>query len=171
MNTVDRTEVLAHYIIYRARPDKLGATKLNKVMWFSDVESFKRFGKTISGQYTYERKKFGPVPNKIKECLKSLVAERKIATRYEMTPSGERHEFVWTEEPELSLFTAQELDIINRNIDWICDNFSATGISNKTHDTLWKETEDGDQIEVRAGTVIPKAVSGKYLTWALKQVG
>jgi len=33
----DRLAAMAHYVIARCAPEELGATKLNKVLWFTDV--------------------------------------------------------------------------------------------------------------------------------------
>ena len=169
MTTPDRTQLLAHYIIYRSTPDKLGATKLNKVMWFSDLEAYERFGQSISGQETYEKKQFGPVPNHINDCLRNLQKSGAVTFRANPTPAGDRHEYLWLKEPDISSFTAEEIDIINRSIEWVCDHHSAVTISKKTHDALWQETEGGEQIEIKAATIAAKPVTGRYLEWALQQ--
>lgn len=165
----DKTQLLAHYIIFRSKPEKLGAVKLNKVMWFSDLESFRRTGRSISGQESYQKQKFGPVPNDIVRHVRALLAAGKIAERSGTTPVGNRREFIWLEEPNVSLFSANDVDIINRAIEWVCDNHSAAAISNKTHDALWEVTEIGEQIAIEAGIVTTKSTSGKYLKWALNQ--
>ncbi len=45
-----KTKTVIHYVISHTEPEKLGAVKLNKVMWRADVEHYRRYGKTITGQ-------------------------------------------------------------------------------------------------------------------------
>jgi hypothetical protein len=42
----DRLLWATHYVIARCDPAKLGATKLNKVLWFADVIYYRRHGRT-----------------------------------------------------------------------------------------------------------------------------
>src|SRR5687767_11322566 len=93
--TRDRTEAVAHYVIARSDPNKLGAVKLNKVMWFADLEAYRRFGRTITGQLSYEKRQHGPVPNKIVKSIRRLEQDEKIATRDVPTFAGTRREHVW----------------------------------------------------------------------------
>lgn len=166
----DRTEAVAHYIIARADPNKLGAVKLNKVMWFADLEAYRRFGKTVTGQVSYEKRQHGPVPNKIVKSIRRLEQSDKIATRDVPTFGGTRREYIWLKKPDVSLFTADEVDILNEAITWVCENHTAKSISELSHDTLWEQAELGEQIPVGAATVIPDEIAGADIAWALKEL-
>jgi len=156
----------AHYVIARARPDRLGATKLNKVLWFADLASYRRTGRTITGQRSYEKRQFGPVPNGIVRALRRLETEGSIVTRLVSTPKGQRREFIWLAQPEVSAFTAEEIDILNQAIAWVCDRHSAVSISDLTHDALWEEIDLGDQIAIGAASVTPDPVTSEDVDWA-----
>lgn len=166
----DRTEVVAHYIIARADPNKLGAVKFNKVMWFADLEAYRRFGKTITGQLSYEKRQHGPVPNKIVKSIRRLEQADKIATRDVPTFGGTRREHVWLKKPDVSSFSPDEVDILNEAITWVCDNHTAKSISELSHDALWEQAELGEQIPVGAATVMPDDISGADIDWALKEL-
>src|ERR1700674_1295888 len=73
----DLTKTVAHYVIARSVPEKLGATKLNKSMWIADVLSFLKTGRTISGQTSYKKLQYGPVPNNIVRYITELIEEGK----------------------------------------------------------------------------------------------
>lgn len=165
--SADRTKETAHYVIARAQPDKLGATKLNKSMFVADVRAWLKLGKTITGQSSYRKLQHGPVPNGITKCIDQLVVEGKIATRNVTTFAGERREFLWLEEPPVGEFSAEEIDILNQSIDWVCNNHTAVSISEWTHDALWEETEMGAQISLAAASVVPRAAGPEQLKWAL----
>lgn len=170
MATRDRTEAVAHYIIARADPNKLGAVKLNKVMWFADLEAYRRFGRTITGQKSYEKRQYGPVPNNIVKSIRRLEQNDKIATRDVPTFGGTRREHVWLKKPDVTVFSADEVDILNEAIDWVCDNHTAKSISALSHDALWDQAELGEQIPVGAATVLPDEITGEDVSWALKEL-
>jgi hypothetical protein len=44
-----------HYVIWRSDPSELGATKLYKICWYSDLEAYRTLGSTISGATHYKR--------------------------------------------------------------------------------------------------------------------
>ncbi|MCW4462215.1 Panacea domain-containing protein [Sphingomonas sp. BT-65] len=163
----DRTEAVAHYIIARADPNKLGAVKLNKVMWFADLEAYRRLGRTVTGQASYEKRQHGPVPNNIVRSIRRLEQSDKIATREVPTFGGTRREHVWLQKPDLSTFSADEVDILNEAIDWVCELHTARSISELSHDKLWENAEIGEQIPVGAAVVVPDDLDGTDIAWAL----
>lgn len=163
----NRTKETAHYVIARAQPEKLGATKLNKSMWVADVLCYMQNGHTITGQHSYKKLQNGPVPNGIVACLKALIKEGKIVRRDVPTPIGNRHEYVWLEEPPVSVFSSSEIDLLNRSINWVCNNHTANSISKWTHDALWEETPMGQQISIVAASVNAIPPETKQLKWAL----
>ena len=165
-----RTKEVAHYVIARARPDRLGATKLNKIMWIADLAAYRQLGKTITGQKSYRKMQYGPVPNDIVAALAALKAEGKVHERSADTPSGPRREFVWLERPDASVFDAVEVDILNEVIEWLCANFSAAQISEATHDALWDEIELGEQIPIGAASIVAGEVTAEDFDWALQEL-
>jgi hypothetical protein len=162
----DRTKQTAHYVIARALPERLGAVKLNKSMWVADLISYQQLGHTITGQNSYKKLRLGPVPNGIVTYLKELIVENKIFRREAPTMAGMRHEYVWLEQPDISVFTGEEIDILNLSIDWVCNNHSAQSISEFTHDVLWECVIEGEQIPVKAAIVTTKKANKKQLDWA-----
>lgn len=167
---LDRTKETAHYVIARSRPDKLGATKLNKSMWVADLLSYIERATTITGQSSYKKLQFGPVPNGIKAHLDELISEGKVFRREVPTIKGRRHEYIWLKEPDISVFLPEEIDILNRAIAYVCDNHTAESISELTHDPLWENTLMGAQIYVSAATINPVKAGPKQLEWALSQI-
>jgi hypothetical protein len=162
----DRLSSVTHYIIARCDPAKLGATKLNKVLWFADVIYYRRHGRTITGADNYMKQQFGPVQRNLLGVLEELKREHKIAERPGETPVGFRREYVWLKEPDLTPFKADEIDLLNEVMDWICDGESAKSISDKSHDVLWDETEIGAAMLVAAGAVVPAEITADAMEWA-----
>lgn len=169
-NAPTRTEIVAHYIVSRADPIKLGAVKLNKVMWFADLEAYRRLGRTITGQVSYEKRQYGPVPNDIVKSIRRLEQADKIRTRDVPTFAGTRREYIWLKKPDISSFTADEVDILNEAIGLVCDEHTAKSISALSHDKLWDQADLGEQIPIGAATVVPDEITGGDVAWALKEL-
>lgn len=162
----DKLPKLVHYVVARTRPSELGATKLNKVLWFADLTHYRRYGHTMSGAGSYQKLQHGPVPNEIVHTVRLLKDAGRIGIRYSDTPAGQRREFVWLEQPSLDAFEAEEIDVLNEAIDWVCGNHSAASISALTHDALWQEIELADQIPVGAAAIVSEDVSEDDIEWA-----
>src|SRR5215831_1677028 len=77
--SANRLAALAHYVIWRCNPAELGTVKLNKILWFADLEYYRRTGHTITGATAYTKLPHGPVAKGILEALDGLEAEDKIA--------------------------------------------------------------------------------------------
>jgi len=167
---IDRLASAAHYVIYRTEPAKLGATKLNKILWYADLENYRRTGQSITGERTYVRLPRGPVPHRIDEALDLLKREGKIVERRTRVHDYDRREFVWIESPNIEVFSAQEIDTVNVFIDLIKD-MTADQISSITHeDALWLELTDGEAMPVGAGSIISRPPTERELMWAMEQI-
>lgn len=164
------TARIAHYIIARTKPDELGSTKLNKVLWFADLMHYRRYGRSMTGANSYKKRQFGPVPNYIRAAIRSLKENQKITERWAPTPTHPRNEFVWLEAPDMDEYTSAEVDILHEAIDWICKEHSAKSISDLTHDALWDETEIGQDISIGAASVIPGEVTEDDMNWAIQEL-
>ncbi|MGZ4929191.1 MAG: type II toxin-antitoxin system antitoxin SocA domain-containing protein [Halobacteriota archaeon] len=89
---------LLAYLIYRARGQDLGKTKIQKLVYLIESELAERSVKTFD--YNFERNHFGPFAREINDDLKELVAcdvlttkiihksRRRTANIYEVTENG-----------------------------------------------------------------------------------
>lgn len=156
----------AHYVIRRTEPSELGATKLNKILWFADIEHYRQHGNTITGLSTYIRMPNGPVPDGIGKALFGLKQQGAISERKARVIDYDRREFVWLKEPNITMFSADEIDTLNVFID-IIRKQPAGFVSDVTHkDALWKVLENGCPMPIRAASVIPRTPSVRELKWA-----
>ena len=164
-----KTTQVVLYIISHTQPSLLGATKLNKVMWRADVLHYRRFGKTITGQTSYIRMPQGPIPNFVSHAIAELKAANKILERPTETPVGTRREFVWIERLGATEFSAEEVETLHEAIDIVC-MMSAGAASDRIHDALWEEFDDGEQVPVRAAAVTIGQLEPEDITWAMEAV-
>lgn len=162
------TKRLAHYIICHTEPSSLGATKLNKVMWHADVAHYRKNGATISGQMSYRRWDNGPMPHNINDAIRELAREGKVLERSQPTMSGTRREFLWLEPCNLDQFSSAAIEDIHTAIQAVCP-LSAKKASERTHDSLWAELLNGEQMSVRAAAVQPTEIEPDELAWVLEE--
>jgi hypothetical protein len=147
----EKFKALLLYVCAKTEKERgFGATKLNKILYFSDFRSFQRTGKPITGE-TYVKRQFGPAPKRLLIAQKELVKERKLLTRDVPSYSDKRREFIVLELPDVTKhFTAEEISLVDEMIDTITHHFSAAEISDVTHDDIWSILELGDEIPYEA---------------------
>ena len=165
----DRLAKLVHYVIARTKPDQLGATKLNKILWFIDCAAFKEFGHSISGLHSYTKRQFGPTPYAMPVVLKEVKSEGLISEEVQEYTIGFRREYHSLVEPDFDVFSKSEIDLINRVI---VDHISMTAneISELSHDALWEETELEEPMTIAEGAFAPRPVSTDAIEWAKSEV-
>lgn len=168
-----RFKKLVHYVCASCSdPTKLGATKLNKALWYADTYSYRALGHTISGEKAYIKRQFGPVPKHILEALRELEVDGAIHVRTRDYFGKPKREFISLQEPDESAFTEDELDIVDQVIAAICDEHTAASISDLSHDTIWDAAAMGEEIPVYAVLAAnAAAVTKADMTWANNIIG
>lgn len=163
-----RFKKLVHYVCASCSdPTKLGATKLNKALWYADTFAYRVLGETISGEKAYIKRQFGPVPKRILKALAELEAEGAIRVRTRDYFGKPKREFISLQEPDESVFTNDELDIVNQVVAAICDEHTAVSISDLSHDTIWDAADMGEEIPVYAVLAANAApVTKADMAWA-----
>jgi hypothetical protein len=149
--TFDREKFkrLVHYVVWKAgeRPG-VGATKLNRVLWFSEVRTYTLTGKPITGA-TYIREKFGPVPKQFVPIRQELEREGKIKV------TKPRNEYDQTKlralaPPDQAFLTDQERQTVDYWIRHIDEGHTAASMSGQSHDYPWEIAQMGEEIPLHA---------------------
>lgn len=141
-----KLSALVHYICSKC-PDKnlLGATKLNKILWYSDAIALQMWGAPITGE-VYVKRQFGPVPKHILGVIEQLEREGAIAVTNTPYHNYAKREYVSLKVPKISIFTPQEISLVDDVINEICYNHTATSISLASHDRIWELAEIGEDL-------------------------
>ncbi len=143
-------EKLKNMILYLVkRLDGVLKVKLNKLLWYCDFLYFKESSVSITGAQ-YVRIKLGQVPDHYELIFANMIHEGLIDKNEipfqtkDGTQQGE--EFTTLVEPDKSLFTEKEIQVM----DSIADTFredTSTSIMDKSHqETAYLKCEDGDII-------------------------
>jgi len=164
----DKLRDMIHYIVDISEGGELGKTKLNKILWFSDREMFLRFGASITGE-TYLRFPQGPVSQHILEILRVLQDDRKVLIRKKKRFDYDQYVYLSLVDPDISTFSAPEIDVINRQVAWILP-MKAEEISTISHGRAWQITEEFQEIPMFS--VLAEKVRDPLpddLAWALAE--
>jgi hypothetical protein len=142
----DKLKQLILFIAKEGEGDpRLGATKLNKILYFADARAYLELGKPISGAI-YQHLPEGPAPKALIPARRELLDEGAIeleSVRY-LTQVQQRIKV--KTEPNLKVFDDAELRIIREVIHefWLKN---AKEVSDLSHEEwAWKLTEDGEDI-------------------------
>lgn len=147
---------LVLYVADRCQTHELfGKIKLNKILFYSDVNAYSRRGRSITG-VAYVKHQFGPVPSGIDVVIQDLSDDRAAVVRVRDMPDlTEQKRVVPLRKPDLTRFTAEEIAIVNEIIDWMRP-MSARQISDLTHETAgWCAARMGETIPYAAAALVP----------------
>lgn len=146
----DKFKALVLYVIWRTGEVRdFGATKLNKVLWFSDARAFEALGRSVTGE-TYVRQKFGPVPRHIVPILRELQEEGLVQSWSEPYFEFEVSRYRAHQPADISLFSADELGLIDWWIKHVAEEHTAASISEASHDYAWKIAALGEELPFHA---------------------
>jgi hypothetical protein len=146
MADMQKFKDLVHYVCAQSPSRaKLGATKLNKILWYAERDAYVQLGHPISGA-KFVKRQFGPVPKAIMPVLGVLQSDRAIAIRETIVFGKSKREFISLVTPNISGFKPEEISIVNSAIYTICNFHTADSISKKSHDDVWELAEIGEEI-------------------------
>jgi hypothetical protein len=123
---------------------KFGATKLNKILFFSDFIAYAKLGKSITGE-EYQKLPQGPAPKYLVPVRKEMDSKDIICSQRE-TFSGIQHRIAPLRSPRLEKFTPEQISIIDQVIDALKDK-DADEVSELSHFFIgWKIVKEGEEI-------------------------
>lgn len=146
----DKFDDLVHYVIWKC-PDAttLGATKLNKILWFADAIHYLQTGHPITAM-RYVKQQHGPVPQGLMNTRARLEKDRAIAIAEGEFYGYPQTRFMALRRPNISGFTPDEISLIDDVIETIRDGHTATSISALTHDRVWEAADIGEEMPFQA---------------------
>ena len=146
-------------------PSKLGAVKLNKILWLADFNRYYETGKAITGARYYVKRQYGPVPSHIPVALKELEAAGALSVGSTQFHGHEKTQYVVHREPNTKAFDADELSVVDRAIDFVCTAHTAKSISEMSHDHIWQAAQDGEEIPYYTIFANPGEISDDEREW------
>lgn len=145
----EKFKSLVHFIVHecRERPSRLGAIRLNKTLWYTDVAAYRQAGASVTSE-VYVKRRMGPVPSHVLPVLRELQQEGKILIQ---EPEGtyDSRKYISLSEPAQGVLSDDE-KALARHVLSVVLGFTANGISEATHDVIWEAAEDGEEIPLYA---------------------
>ena len=143
----EKLRELALYVAERSVEDpRFGATKLNKILFFSDFIAYGRWGTPITGA-TYQRLDRGPAAREWLPIQKELEEEREAVVVKHKRFNLEQKRLLPLRDANLSHFSAEEIALVDSVIDAL-RQYTATGVSDLSHDVAvgWQIAKQGEDI-------------------------
>ncbi|MEP7011981.1 MAG: Panacea domain-containing protein [Acidobacteriota bacterium] len=147
-----------------------GATKLNKILFYSDFRAYEQLGQSITGE-RYQKLEHGPAPRRMVPVAESMAAEG-LCTWEERDYFGfPLRKLVPLREPDLSQFSASEIDLARGVIGELA-SLNAKEVSDLSHRFAgWQATDIGEDIPYATVFVDEsRPFTLDELTWALEVV-
>lgn len=161
-----------HYICHEMNedPTKLGSTKLNKILFYSDFLYFRENGVSITGG-GYKKLQFGPVPKDIQAATSSLELEGAITLEKVAFFGKTMNVFKCHTKPDLKDFTENEIKYLDSITKAITENHTATSISDHSHDLIWEAATIGEDIPYFTSHLMNLAeIDEADIAWAQEEI-
>jgi len=133
-------ELIVYLSLLSEGDDSFGSVKLNKLLFYIDFTAYQRWGRSVTGK-EYQKLEQGPAPRALLPVFQRLrdegamaLREKKYFNRFQKRPVALR-------EPELSVFTPEEIDLVNHVVEK-CRHLDGTAISNKSHEWIGWQIAD-----------------------------
>ena len=134
-----------------------GAVKLSKVLFFAEFAHMRRHGRPISGA-EYQKLQFGPEPRRLVPVRQRLLEQGSARMVDEMYQGLMQERLVPLREPDLTLFSAEELGIVD-SVAGELYGATATDASLMSHEEIgWQMVDERETIPYEAA-FLRRAVS------------
>jgi len=157
---------LVHFMIHECREDpaSLGAVRLNKALWFTDLDAYMKRGESITGA-RYVKRRRGPAPSAIVPVLRGLVEEGAINIE-EPEFMYEPRLYLSLREPECNELTQDDRKAAQHALGFV-RNYSAFDLSEITHEEIWEAASEGEEIPLYAMLASGTGeITDEVLAWA-----
>lgn len=142
----EKFKELILYISEKSKDDpKFGATKLNKLLFFSDAFAFVSFGRSITG-HSYQAIQHGPAPKHLLPMRRAMLRSKEAAIKTSDGVNGKHERLIALRPPRLDGFTGDEISLIDAIIEKFKDNGGGQ-LSDMTHSMpFWQPLRPKDPI-------------------------
>ena len=166
-------EAILHIVQrFKDEPDKLGAVKLNKILWFSDVLEYQENladGKrqSLTGE-RYIKKPHGPVVQGMIPATMGLEANGLLSVQRDSIGRSGRSLTVYRLRGKSvtdTVLTDSDKARLDQNVGWI-RNERADDISEISHAWAWEMATEDEEIPLYATLAVKGAISSDDRDWA-----
>jgi hypothetical protein len=149
-NAAKFKELLLYAAERSAADEFFGATKLNKILFFSDFLAYGMTGFAITWA-TYVRRQNGPVPEELVQIRGELIRNKEAALIPKKFFNKTQQRLVAMRSANRHIFSAEEIDLIDEVIEHLAP-MSASEASELSHERsyAWEIADEGEKIPYSA---------------------
>ena len=169
---VKKFRELILYVARESQDDpRCGSVKLNKILFYADFEAYRRLGASISGQ-EYQKLEHGPAPRRLIPVIADMEKRGWCAWASRDYYGFALKKLIALREPDLSVLSAAELDIVNRVVRDLWE-LNATEVSDLSHRFAgWQAAEYGEEIPYNTVFVgAPRPLTPEEEGWVQVLIG
>jgi hypothetical protein len=156
---LDRVAAAVHYVIFRTDAGKLGYVKLNRILWYADLDHYRRHGASITGLQRYSRAPQGPLAPEISRAVGMLVRAGRVVEQPVAVADYTRREMISLCDPDVVVFRGDETEILERMIGVVAPLTARQLVQMTSADALWQEVKPGEAMVIATGSIITQAPS------------
>ncbi|MBV8565864.1 MAG: SocA family protein [Methylobacteriaceae bacterium] len=154
------------YSCLKCGPSALGAVKLHKLLYYSDMLHYAEHGRPLIGA-TYRKRPFGPTCDQLPAALRDLSENHELKAEEVDYFGYKKKQFTVLRAPDLTRLDPSEREILDEVIEFVCFNNSAKTISEFSHNRAWELAEFGEELPYHTVfQIFPTEVSLEALEWA-----
>jgi Protein of unknown function (DUF4065) len=147
------------YICSKCSPEQLGAVKLHKVLYFSDMLRYLQTRHALIGA-EYRKRPFGPTCVQLLPTLTEMVSAGEIVVRESNYFGYRKTEYEARKNVPHGTIAADEIELLDEVIEFVCARNSARSISDYSHQAPWERADYGGLIPYStAYMLLPSIVS------------
>lgn len=164
----EKFKAVVHYLCRHAGDD-FGRVKLHKALYFADMLHFIDKNEPLTG-VDYVKQQFGPTARHLKWALDDLARDGTVRVAQEDYFGLPKYVFHSAREPASNHLSDDDRALLDEVLKFI-SNFSATAISELSHNDAWHAFEIGAVIPYEtAYWLVPTEVTDDDMAWAEVQM-
>lgn len=142
---MEKLEEAVHYVCSNCNEeDRLGAVKLNKILYYSDMINYAKTGESITGA-SYAKRQRGPAARQLWPAMEHLRERSRLDWTEVPVFEGARREFDAHGATNVDVFKPSELKQIDAMIRFVCDQ-GAAEVSDFSHTIVWEAADMGEDL-------------------------
>ena len=155
---------------YAVSPEKLGAVKLQKILWYFEIKSAIHTGEPAIGAL-FVKGNYGPYTRDIQYAVNELKAQDRLHTDVVEFFDNEKARLIGKGQTDISVFSEKEQRWLDQIAADICENHTGGSISERTHGSIWQMAEYGEEIPLLAAIVRLKTPPDKTMEEMRRELG
>lgn len=167
IQTQKTKELILYIASHLPLKDTYGITLLNKSLYFIDGVSYLKTGKPIS-YFTYVKQESGPAPKPFQflSLRNEMITTREIEILSPDFVLGDQERFIAKREPDINLFSAEEVIIMNDVLSKV-EDCTDSQISTIPHQIpAWKAASEGEELPLFIFLLSAQPPTEEDILWA-----